>query len=175
MRFTLSLPLLPLLPLLLVSMAGVATAAEPDAHLAAAFDPSCAVDQETLDAARGGFLTGDGLMVNLGLERMVSINGNVVERSELQLGDVGKLARGEASLSSEAVGQLRLIQNGDVRTVTGNAQNLLGGTVIQNSLNDQMIRNQTSINATVNTAGMLRALNFGTSLNNALSTAVAPR
>jgi len=174
MRFTLSLPLLPLLPLLLVSMAGVVNAAEPDAHLAA-FDASCAVDQETLDAARGGFLTGDGLMVNLGLERMVSINGNVVERSELQLGDVGKLARGETSLSSEAVGQLRLIQNGDVRTVTGNAQNLLGGTVIQNSLNDQMIRNQTSINATVNTAGMLRALNFGTSLNNALSTAVAPR
>ena len=174
MRFTLSLPLLPLLPLLLVSMAGVVNAAEPDAHLAA-FDASCAVDQETLDAARGGFLTGDGLMVNLGLERMVSINGNVVERSELQLGDVGKLARGETSLSSEAVGQLRLIQNGDVRTVTGNAQNLLGGTVIQNSLNDQMIRNQTSINATVNTAGMLRALNFGTSLNNALTTAVAPR
>ena len=80
MRFTLSLPLLPLLPLLLVSMAGVVNAAEPDAHLAA-FDASCAVDQETLDAARGGFLTGDGLMVNLGLERLVSINGNVVERT----------------------------------------------------------------------------------------------
>ena len=172
MRFTLSLPLL---PLLLVSMAGVVTAAEPDAHLAAVFDASCAVDQETLDAARGGFLTGDGLMVNLGLERLVSINGNVVERSELQLGDVGKLARGEASLSSEAVGQLRLIQNGDVRTMAGNAQNLLGGTIIQNSLNDQTIRNQTAINATVNTGGMLRALNVGASLNNALSTAVAPR
>jgi hypothetical protein len=175
MRFTLSLPLLSLLPLLLASMAGVVNATEPDTALPLAFDPSCAVDQETLDAARGGFLTGDGLMVNLGFERMVSINGNVVERTQLQLGDVGKLARGETSLSSETVGQLRLIQNGDVRTMAGNAQNLLGGTVIQNSLNDQMIRNQTSINATVNTAGMLRALNFGTSLNNALSTAVAPR
>ena len=62
-----------------------------------------------------------------------------------------------------------------MRTLAGNADNLLGGTVIQNSLNDQLINNQTSINATVNTAGMLRALNFGTSLNNALSTAVAPR
>lgn len=162
------------LPLLLLSMAGVATAA-PDAPAPAAFDPAHAVDSATLDQARGGFLTGDGLMVNLGLERLVSINGNVVERTELQLGDIGKLARGEASLSSQAVGELRLIQNGDVRTMAGNAQNLLGGTIIQNTLNDQTIRNQTSINATVNTAGMLRALNFGTSLNNALTTAVAPR
>ena len=59
--------------------------------------------------------------------------------------------------------------------LTPGAANLLGGTLIQNTLNDQLIKNQTSINATVNTAGMLRALNFGTSLNNALSTAVAPR
>lgn len=162
------------LPLLLLSMAGTATAAD-DAPAPAGFDPANAVDSATLDEARGGFLTGDGLMVNLGLERLVSINGNVVERTELQLGDVGKLARGEASLSPQAIGELRLIQNGDVRTMAGNAQNLLGGTIIQNSLNDQAIRNQTSINATVNTAGMLRALNFGTSLNNALSTAVGPR
>jgi len=170
--------LLPFLPLLLLSMAGAATAsAAPEAPEAppAGFDAANAVDSAALDEARGGFLTGDGLMVNLGLERLVSINGNVVERTELQLGDIGKLTRGEANLSAETVGELRLIQNGDVRSLAGNAQNLLGGTIIQNSLNDQLIKNQTSINATVNTAGMLRALNFGTSLNNALSTAVAPR
>ena len=165
--------LFPSLPLLLLSMAGAAFA-EP-ASTAPAFDPAYAVDAATLDGARGGFLTADGLVVTLGLERLVSINGNVVERTALQLGDIGKLTRGEASLSAETVGELRLIQNGDVRTMAGNAQNLLGGTVIQNSLNDQLINNQTSINATVNTAGMLRALNFGTSLNNALSTAVGPR
>jgi len=167
MRFHLSLPLL-LLPL-----AGLATAApeaQPDP-----FDPANAVDSATLDEARGGFLTANGLVVTLGLERMVSINGNVVERTEMQLGDIGKLASGEASISSEALGQLRLIQNGDVRDITADNAGLLGGTLIQNTLNDQLIKNQTSINATVNTAGMLRALNFGTSLNNALSTAVAPR
>jgi hypothetical protein len=162
-----------LLPMLLLSMA--ASAAAPDEAAPAAFDAADAVDSATLDAARGGFLTGDGLIVNLGLERLVSINGKVVERSELQLGDLGKLARGEANIAPQAVGALRLIQNGDLRTMAGNAANLLGGTVIQNTLNDQLIRNQTSINATVNTAGMLRALNFGSSLNNALSTAVAPR
>lgn len=166
MRFTLPLPLL------LASMAGLATAAQAAPP---AFDAANAVDSATLDAARGGFLADGGLVVHLGLERLVTINGNVVERTEMQLGDIGKLARGEATISREAVGELRLIQNGDVRTLAGNAANLLGGTVIQNSLNDQTIRNQTSINATVNTAGMLRALNFATSLNNALSTTVAPR
>ena len=165
MRFYLSLPLL-LLP--------IAASAAPD-DAPSLFDAANAVDSATLDAARGGFLTTDGLVVKLGLERLVSINGNVVERTEMQLGDIGKLARGEATVSRDALGELRLIQNGDVRTMAGNAENLLGGTIIQNTLNNQEIRNQTSINATVNTAGMLRALNFGASLNNALSTAVAPR
>ena len=160
-----------LLPMLLLSMAGLAPAgAQP-----IPFDPDHAVDSATLEAARGGFITADGLMVTLGLERLVSINGTVFERTEMQLGDIGKLARGEGTLSRDALGELRLIQNGDVRTMAGNAQNLLGGTIIQNSLNDQTIRNQISINATVNTAGMLRALNFGASLNNALSSAVGTR
>ena len=169
MRFSISLPVL------LLSMTGLATAAPTFDVQPPRFDQAHAVDSATLDRARGGFLTADGLVVTLGLERLVSVNGNVVERTQMQLGDIGKLARGEGTISREAVGELRLIQNGDVRTMAGNAQNLLGGTIIQNSLNDQTIRNQTSINATVNTAGMLRALNFGTSLNNALSTAVGPR
>ena len=164
-----------LLPVLLLSMTGLATAGPIGPAPPPVFDPARAVDRATLDEARGGFLTASGLVVSLGLERMVSINGTVVERTDLQLGDIGKLARGEGTISRDALGELRLIQNGDVRTMAGNASNLLGGTVIQNSLNDQMIKNQTSINATVNTAGMLRALNFGASLNNALSTAVAPR
>jgi len=156
------------LPVLLLSMTGLATA-QP------AFDPVRAVDRATLDETRGGFLTADGLVVTLGLERLVTINGDVVERTQMQLGDIGKLARGEGTITREALGELRLIQNGEVRAMAGNAENLLGGTIIQNSLNDQTIRNQTSINATVNTAGMLRALNFGASLNNALSTSVGPR
>jgi hypothetical protein len=139
------------------------------------FTAAQAVDSATLEDARGGFITADGLTVTLGLERLVTINGNVVERTELQLGDIGKLASGQGSVSSETLGQLRLIQNGELRALTPESGGLLGGTVIQNSLNDQLIRNETAINATVNTAGMLRALNFGTSLNNALSTAVGPR
>lgn len=163
------------LSMLLLPLAGLALAAPADPLPPDPFTPDNAVDSAALDEARGGFLTAEGLVVRLGLERLVTINGNVVERTELQLGDIGKLASGQGSISSEAVGQLRLIQNGDVRAMMPDSSNLLGGTLIQNTLNDQLINNQTSINATVNTAGMLRALNFGTSLNNALSTAVGPR
>ena len=173
MRFHFPLPALLLLPLM--QLAGLAMAAPAEPAPASPFDAVNAVDSATLDEARGGFITPGGLVVTLGFERLVTINGNVVERSAMQLGDIGKLASGQGSISSEALGQLRLIQNSDVRTLATGGANLLGGTLIQNTLNDQLINNQTSINATVNTAGMLRALNFGASLNNALTTAIAPR
>jgi hypothetical protein len=113
----------------------------------ALFSPENAVDSAQLEEARGGFMI-EGLEVTLG-------NGLV---------------------SQEALGELRLIQNGVASALRGEANtSLLGGTIIQNSLNDQMISAQTTLNATVNTAGMLRALNFAEGLNNALSTAIAPR
>ncbi len=177
---------LPLALSLLLALPGAALAAgepfvdpmngSPAADPSSPFVAANAVDGETLDEARGGFLVADGLLVTLGIERMVTINGDVVERSELQLGDIGKLAQGNGLVSSAALGELRLIQNGVASALRGDANtSLLGGTIIQNTLNDQLINNQTTINATVNTAGMLRALNFAEGLNNALSTAVAPR
>jgi hypothetical protein len=53
--------------------------------------------------------------------------------------------------------------------------NVLGGTVIQNSLNDQLISNQTIINASVNARGLLQTMNFQSSLANALNTAATGR
>jgi hypothetical protein len=162
------------LPAALLTLAGpVSAESAPD--MANLFSSANAVDTSSLEEARGRFITADGLVVTLGLERLVSINGQVVERTELQLGDIGKLASGQGAIANEALGQLRLIQNGQVQGITPESTNLLGGTVIQNTLNDQLIKSETAINATVNTAGMLRALNFGTSLNNALSTALGPR
>lgn len=169
MRLSLALSLL-LLP---VSGAALAEAGDDPMGL---FTAANAVGSERLEEARGGFIVADGLEVTLGIERMVTINGNVVDRSEIQLGDIGKLAQGNGLVSQEALGQLRLIQNGVASALRGDANtSLLGGTIIQNSLNDQMISAQTTLNATVNTAGMLRALNFAEGLNNALSTAIGTR
>lgn len=134
-----------------------------------------AVDGATLDAVRGGFGYGDNLLVTLGIDRIVKINGNVVEQSSLQFGDVGKLASGQSQLSGDALGT-RLIQNGQVSQLApGLASGALGGTVIQNSLNDQMINNQTTVRASVNNAGVVQAMNFNASLNQALNNAVSSK
>ena len=140
------------------------------------FSAANAVDPARLDELRGGFTGDNGLTVTLGLERIVTINGAVAEHSQLEFGDLGQLTSGQATLSPDALGQLRLIQNGagsqfDVQL----GANALGGTVIQNSLNNQLINNQTIINATVNAGGMLQALNFQSSLANALTSAAVGR
>lgn len=142
----------------------------------ALFSAANAVDPASLDSLRGGFVTDSGLTVTLGLERIVSINGNTVAQTQINFGDLGKLASGQATLSPEAVGQLRLVQNGVGNNLAVNlGQNALGGTVIQNTLNDQLISNQTIINASVNARGMLQTMNFGSTLANALNTAAIGR
>jgi hypothetical protein len=140
------------------------------------FSAANAVDASSLDAYRGGFMTDTGLSVTLGLERIVSINGTTVDQTHINFGDLGKLTSGQATLSPDAIGQLRLIQNGVGNNLAVNlGQNALGGTVIQNTLNDQLISNQTIINASVNARGMLQTMNFGSTLANALNTAAIGR
>jgi hypothetical protein len=139
-----------------------------------AFDPAQAVDAAVLDGLRGGFVTPGGLVVSLGIERIVSINGNVLERSQLELGDLGSLTSGTSKLAGDA-GQVRLIQNGSSAVNVDLGRNVLGGTLIQNSLNDQLISNQTIINASVNARGLLQTMNFQSTLANALNTAATGR
>ena len=139
------------------------------------FSSENAVASETLDDYRGGFVTNNGLEVSLGIERIVTINGNVAERSQLELGDLGQLTSGRSSLTGDTANQVRLIQNGGGTFNVQMGDTTLGGTVIQNSLNNQLINNQTIINATVNERGLLQAMNFQSSLANALNTAATGR
>jgi hypothetical protein len=139
------------------------------------FSSENAVAAATLDDYRGGFVTDNGIAVTLGIERIVTINGNVAEHSELALGDLGRLTSGASTLPADTVAQVRLIQNGGGTFAVQMDNNVLGGTVIQNSLNDQLIRNQTIINASVNARGLLQAMNFQSTLANALNTAATGR
>lgn len=142
----------------------------------AAFNAGNAVACSTLDAYRGGFITDTGMTVTLGLERLVSVNGNLIDQSTVNLGDLGKLTSGQAQLTPDQLGQIRLIQNGGGSTFAGNmGSGALGATVIQNTLNDQLIRSQTVINASVDARGMLQTMNFQSTLSNALNSAAAGR
>lgn len=141
----------------------------------AGFTSADAVAADTLDGYRGGFITDSGLAVSLGLERIVTINGNIADSSRIDFGDLGSLAAGRTALSADAANQLRIIQNGGGAVAVDFGPSALGGTVIQNSLNNQLINNATIINASVEGRGLLQALNFQNTLSNALYSAANGR
>ena len=133
------------------------------------------VPETVLDASRGGFTFDTGLQLSLGIDRTISINGEVVSRTSLQLDDVGRLSADQAQQASEALSAVKLVQNGHDNMVVGalSAQTL-GGTVIQNSLNDQLIRTHTVIHSSVNSMALLKTLNFQGSLGDAIARAAGP-
>jgi hypothetical protein len=104
-----------------------------------------------LEQARGGFDNGNGLLVALGVERMVEVNGVVVARSRVELADVGRLG------------------------LAPDAGAALAPLLVQNNANGQLIRSLTTIDLTVNALSTLKGLNLEGSLRQALSTAVVPR
>jgi len=109
-----------------------------------------AVDDTQLDQARGGFDLGNGMLVSLGVERLVSINGTVVASTHFSIPDVTQLSAADAQLASDT----------------------MAAVLVQNSLNDQAIRTQTTINTTVANLALLKAVNFESSLRDALNSAV---
>lgn len=150
----------PACPCLLLLAALASTAAR------AGEDPTAdwpIASDEQLDHARGGFETGTGVLVSLGVERLVSINGEIVASSKVNISDVSKLSPALA---------LTVVQNGAGNVVAPDTALSAGTLVIQNSLSDQLIRSQTTINATVNSLSLLKSLNFEASLRSALGSVV---
>jgi hypothetical protein len=149
----------------------------PAAAAAAAPDGSWApVDEAELDGMRGGFDNEAGLRVSLGIERLVSINGNIVAHTNIDIADLNHLTEEQVRQTRDALSSVKLVQNGsDNIYQAGESPRALGGIVIQNTLNDQQIRSQTVISSTVNSASLLKTLNFQGSLSDALTRAVSAR
>jgi len=104
-----------------------------------------------LEEARGGFENASGLLVALGVERMVEVNGVLVARNRVELADVGRLANSpEASAA-------------------------LAPMLVQNNANGQLIRSLTTIDLTVNALSTLKGLNLEGNLRQALSNVIVPR
>lgn len=145
----------------LLAAAGAAAAPGPD------WQP---VDAAVLAEARAGFESGGGLLMSLGVERLVTLNGNVVSSSAFSIAEGGRLGAGAPAAT------FSLLQNGAGNTfLAGPMSQALAATVIQNSLNNQVLGTRTVINATVNSLELLKAINFQGSLQTALSNAVGGR
>ena len=136
-----------------------------------------AVSNHTLDQLRGGFDVGGGLMVSFGISRALFINGQVVTSTSFQVGDTSKLTAVQTDVLSKQISsqvQAQVVQNGTGNSVNGAAVVPLA-IYIQNTLNDQTIRNQTVIQATSNGLSLVKNLNLETTVNDALNNAVRNR
>ncbi|WP_343851171.1 hypothetical protein [Rhodanobacter soli] len=140
--------------------ASLAHAQEPPmAHWPAAVSGHC------LDAVRGGFDFGNGLLASFGIERAVYINGNLVTSNSVQVPDIGRMTPDQATALAAATGTVNVIRNGAGNSVDTSAFNqMTAATVIQNSLDNQDIRSLTMINVGVNSQIAFRSLNLQQSL-----------
>ena len=140
-----------------------------------AADPTAdwaAVDDIALEQVRGGFDPGNGMLVSLGVERLVSINGTVVVNSRFSIPDVTQLSAADARLASDALAAAVVQVGAGNRIDPDLSAQTMGALLIQNSANDQAIRSQTTISTTVGNLAMLKAANFESTLREALNSAI---
>lgn len=78
-------------------------------------------------------------------------------------------------LSQLVSSQSRVVQNGAGKTVSANAAIVLLAMFIQNTLNDQMIRNQTVIKATTSGLSQVKSLNLQATRNDSIDNAIGNR
>ena len=132
-----------------------------------------AASNHDLDQLRGGFdPAGTGLMVSFGITRAVYINGDLVTQTTLDFSHISDLTPVQAAQLDKQLASLNLVQNGPGNTFQGVGGNANVGTVIQNSLSNQAIVNQTIINASSNSAGMVRSLNILSTLSDSMAATI---
>lgn len=133
-----------------------------------------------LEQLRGGFDSGEGLVVSFGIERAVYVNGVLVTTTALNVGTLSPaiIQSGQTiPIASGVPGTVSLVQNGqaNIFQVAASAGAALPATFIQNTLNNQTISAMTVINAATNSLSALKTLNVNGTLLNAVSAAVGSR
>lgn len=131
---------------------------------------SCAVvDDEQLGELRGGFESG-GLHVSFGFERVTYINDTLVANAAFHLPEVARISPDQAAQLQSVFGRLQLIQNGEGNVFEPMPVPGVGaGTVIQNTLNDQTIRQSTTLQVVTNGLQFLRSANALATLHEVLT------
>lgn len=135
-----------------------------------------AASDYALDQLRGGFDVGAGLMVSFGISRAVFINGQLVTSTSFQVGDITRLTPAQAEvLRQQFSSQAKIVQNGAGNTVDASAAIVPLATYVQNTLNNQTIRNETVIQATSNGLSLAKSLNLQSTLSDSLNSAIRNR
>ncbi len=140
---------------------GIPAPANGRAHEALAFADRPAVAAGILATMRGGFsgkVGGELLEMSFGIERVVSLNGEIVAATRFQVPDLRVNSSQTASL----------LQSGAGNHVAADIARNLPLQVIQNTLDNQVLRQVTTIDAHVRNLELFRAVQFGATLNRQL-------
>jgi hypothetical protein len=151
---------------LLAGACGAALAQQPAAVIGA--DEWAPVDTAVLDDARGGFEMPGGLNISLGIERVVSVNGEVLSRTNVSIPDVASMNADQLIQARDALGTARLIQIGGGNFAPNDLGLGSGATLVQNSLDHQAILAQTTISSTVNSMALIKDINFHSTIRDAI-------
>ena len=127
-----------------------------------------AVGPEVLDNLRGGFEIAGGLSLSLGIERVVSVNGEILARTNIAIPDLAAMTGDQARLAQNALGAAQLIQIGGNNYAAADLNLPNGATLLQNTLNGQDIRTATTITSTVNSMSLLKDMNFQSTIRDAV-------
>ena len=125
------------------------------------------VGDETLGNMRGGLRLGDGPEISFGLTRTGSVNGVEQFSNSVFVDNLGRISGG---VTDGTAGQTLLIQNGIGNIVAAGSLPTNFGTIIQNTLDAQLIQTKTVIDITVgNVSGMLNSIGANRAITESLS------
>jgi hypothetical protein len=131
-----------------------------------------ALGSAALDGLRGGFVGADGVRIAVGIERLVHVNGELASSTMLRISDLGDIRARGIELEGPARG---LVQNGPGNFVEPGLLHALAPgmlTLVQNSLNNQVIVGTTRIDISVTGARAMRLSETLSGLNLQLRSAL---
>ncbi|MCC7548097.1 MAG: hypothetical protein IT532_10055 [Burkholderiales bacterium] len=133
------------------------------------FAPGSALSTQVLDSMRGGFVSDHGMKIAIGIDRAMLVNGTLIETGSIRISDLSALAAGAPGAVQTRGSPLSLIQNGPGNFADPVQLRQIGPgmmTLVQNSLDNQVIQGRTVLTIDVSGLGSVgireavSALNF---------------
>lgn len=156
------------LALALLMLAAGATAGAQAGKSADARTAWMTVGDTTLEAMRGGFDLGGGLMVSFGISRAITVNGVLLAATTFNVPDVARITPVQAAALERQISSVNLVQVGPNNSVASATSLPAAATVVQNTLDNQTIQTRTLIDATTNAMSLAKSINAAVALRDAL-------
>lgn len=168
---------------LLLALAAATAGAQPGNKAPAAPRATwMTVGDATLESMRGGFDLGGGLMVSFGISRAITVNGVLLAATTFNIPDVARITAVQAAALERQMNSTNLVQVGPNNSVVA-ASSVAGAaagaaaaptslpaaaTVVQNTLDNQLIQTRTLIDTTTNAMSLAKSINAAGALRDAL-------